>query len=76
MNDAQRYRTNAVECLSAAKRCGPAYRDLTLANRGVLVVARTPADSHGRASRDLERGQRRYGGGHEPVALSISSREN
>jgi hypothetical protein len=31
MNDAQRYRANAVECLSAAKRCGPAYRDLTLA---------------------------------------------
>jgi hypothetical protein len=31
MNDAQRYRMNAVECLSAAKRCGPAYRDLTLA---------------------------------------------
>jgi hypothetical protein len=31
MNDAQRYRMNAADCLSAAERCGPAYRDLTLA---------------------------------------------
>jgi hypothetical protein len=31
MNDAQRYRMNAVECLSAAERCEPAYRGLTLA---------------------------------------------
>jgi hypothetical protein len=31
VNDAQRYRMNAAECLSAAERCGPAYRDLTLA---------------------------------------------
>jgi hypothetical protein len=30
MNDAQRYRTNAAECLSAAERCDPPYRDLTL----------------------------------------------
>jgi uncharacterized coiled-coil protein SlyX len=30
MNDAQRYRMNAAECLSAAERCGPAYRDLTV----------------------------------------------
>jgi hypothetical protein len=30
MDDAQRYRTNAAECLSAAKRYGPAYRDLTV----------------------------------------------
>jgi hypothetical protein len=30
MNDAQRYRQNAVECLSAAERCGRAYRGLTL----------------------------------------------
>jgi hypothetical protein len=30
MNDAQRYRVNAAECLSAAERCGPAYRDLTV----------------------------------------------
>jgi hypothetical protein len=30
MNDAQRYRMNAAECLSAAERCG-AYRGLTLA---------------------------------------------
>jgi hypothetical protein len=30
MNDAQRYLVNAAECLSAAKRCGPAYRDLTV----------------------------------------------
>ncbi len=31
LNDAQRYRMNAAECLSAAERCGTAYRDLTLA---------------------------------------------
>ena len=30
MNDAQRYRMNAAKCLSAAERCGPAYRDLTV----------------------------------------------
>jgi hypothetical protein len=30
MNDAQRYRMNAAEWLSAAERCGPAYRDLTV----------------------------------------------
>jgi hypothetical protein len=29
MSDAQRYRMNAAECLSAAERCGPAYRNLT-----------------------------------------------
>jgi hypothetical protein len=31
MNDAQRYRMNAAECLSAVERCGPPYRGLTLA---------------------------------------------
>jgi hypothetical protein len=31
VDDAQRYRTNAAECLSAAERCDPALRDLTLA---------------------------------------------
>jgi hypothetical protein len=31
MNDAQRYRMNAAECLSAAERCEPQYRGLTLA---------------------------------------------
>jgi hypothetical protein len=31
MNDAQRYRTNAAECLSAAERCELPYRGLTLA---------------------------------------------
>jgi hypothetical protein len=31
MNDAQRYRLNAAECLSAVERCGPPYRGLTLA---------------------------------------------
>jgi hypothetical protein len=31
LDDAQRYRTNAAECLSAAERCDPAHRDLTLA---------------------------------------------
>jgi hypothetical protein len=31
MNDAQRYRMNAAECISAAERCGRDYRDLTFA---------------------------------------------
>jgi hypothetical protein len=31
MNDAQRYRMNAAECLSAVERCAPPYRRLTLA---------------------------------------------
>jgi hypothetical protein len=31
MNDAQRYRINAAECLSAAERCAAPYRGLTLA---------------------------------------------
>jgi hypothetical protein len=31
MDDAQRYRMNAAECLSAAERCEPPYRGLTLA---------------------------------------------
>jgi hypothetical protein len=30
MKDAQRYRMNAAECLSAAERCGQDYRGLTL----------------------------------------------
>jgi hypothetical protein len=31
VNDARRYRMNAVECLSAANRCEPPYRGLILA---------------------------------------------
>jgi hypothetical protein len=31
MNDAQRYRMNAAECLAAVERCAPPYRGLTLA---------------------------------------------
>jgi hypothetical protein len=31
MNDTQRYRMNAVECLSAAERCEPSYRGVTIA---------------------------------------------
>jgi hypothetical protein len=31
MNDAQRYRRNAAECIFAGARCGAAYRDLTFA---------------------------------------------
>jgi hypothetical protein len=31
MNDAQRYRMNAAECILAWERCGPAYRDLPFA---------------------------------------------
>jgi hypothetical protein len=30
MKDVQRYRLNAAECLSAAERCEPPYRSLTL----------------------------------------------
>jgi hypothetical protein len=30
MTDAQSYRIHAAECLSAAKRSGPAYRNLTV----------------------------------------------
>jgi hypothetical protein len=31
MKDARRYRVNAAECILAAERCEPAYRDLTFA---------------------------------------------
>ena len=31
MNDAQRCRRNAAECIFAGEQCGPAYRDLTFA---------------------------------------------
>jgi hypothetical protein len=31
MDDAQRFRTNAADCILAAERSGPAYRDLTFA---------------------------------------------
>jgi hypothetical protein len=31
MTDAQRDRRNAADCILAAERCGPAYRDLTFA---------------------------------------------
>jgi hypothetical protein len=31
MNDAERYRMNAADCILAGARCGPAYRDLTFA---------------------------------------------
>jgi hypothetical protein len=41
MNDAQRYRMNAAECLSAVERCGRAYRGHTLAIAGAwLSLAR------------------------------------
>jgi hypothetical protein len=42
MNDAQRYRMNAAECLSAAERCGPDYRELTLA----IVASWLPLARH------------------------------
>jgi hypothetical protein len=31
VDDAQRYRLNAAECIFAGERCEPAYRDLTFA---------------------------------------------
>jgi hypothetical protein len=34
MNDARRYRMNAADCVLAAERFGPAYRDLTFAIAG------------------------------------------
>jgi hypothetical protein len=41
MTDAQRYRMNAAECLSAAERCQPSYRRLTLAIASTwLLLAR------------------------------------
>jgi hypothetical protein len=41
MNDVQRYRMNAAECLSAAERSGPDYRGLALAiARSWLSLAR------------------------------------
>jgi hypothetical protein len=53
MKDAQRYRLNAAECLSAAERCEPPYRGLTLTIAASwLSLARQ--QGHGRTSRDLE----------------------
>jgi hypothetical protein len=58
--DARRYRMNAVECWSAAGRCEPAYRDLTLAiAEAWLSLACQRVD--GRSSRDLDRGPFRRG---------------
>jgi hypothetical protein len=44
MNDAQRYRMNAAECLSAAERCGPAYRDLTVSMAKTWLALARHAD--------------------------------
>jgi hypothetical protein len=59
MKDVQRYCLNAAECLSAAERCGPAYRDRTLA----------VAEGHGRTSRDLEQRPLRHVGGGRPAVF-------
>jgi hypothetical protein len=51
MNDVQRYRVNAEECLSAAERCEQPYR------RPALAIAEAwgaPRGGYGRTSRDLE----------------------
>jgi hypothetical protein len=46
MNDARRYRVNAAECLSAAEKCGPTYRGLTLgiANSWLALARQAEAE--------------------------------
>jgi hypothetical protein len=44
MDDAQRYRMNAAECLSAAERCGRDYH-LTLAIAEAQPLAKGPQDA-------------------------------
>jgi hypothetical protein len=43
MNDAQRYRMNAAECLSAVERCAPPYRALTVSGIAIPRFAEAPA---------------------------------
>jgi hypothetical protein len=45
MDDAQRYRMNAAECLSAAERCGRDYHDFTLAIAEAQPLAKGPQDA-------------------------------
>jgi hypothetical protein len=59
MNDAQRYRMNAAECLLAAERCGRDYRDLTFAI--AASVASAAPGFHERTFRDFERNTVRRG---------------
>jgi hypothetical protein len=48
MNDVERYRMNAAECILAAERCEPAYRDLTFALAETwLSLARHEEVMHG-----------------------------
>jgi hypothetical protein len=69
VNDAQRCRMNAAECLSAAERCDPAYRSLTLAIAASwLSLARLRR--HGRTSRNLEQSTVRSA---NPAASPIST---
>jgi hypothetical protein len=42
MNDVQRYRVNAEECLSAAERCEQPYRGLTFAVAEAWHASRRP----------------------------------
>ena len=49
MTDAQRYRMNAAECLSAAERCGPGYRALTL----IIAASRLTLARHQEAMDEL-----------------------
>jgi hypothetical protein len=49
MDDAQRYRMNAAECLSAAERCGPGYRALTL----IIAASRLTLARHQEAMDEL-----------------------
>jgi hypothetical protein len=69
VNDAQRYRMNAAECILAGERCGPAYRHIR--PRGILAVIGTPAGGHGRTSGDLEQCRLCHVGGVKPTVFSI-----
>jgi hypothetical protein len=53
MNDAQRYRMNAAECLSAAERCDPHYRGQSILCCRELARARPSGGDESRSTREL-----------------------
>jgi uncharacterized coiled-coil protein SlyX len=72
MNDAQRYRLNAAECLSAAQRCEQPYRRLTLAIAETWLLMERQQEAM-----DELLGNRSEGGsvtfhGIEPAAVQIT----
>jgi hypothetical protein len=62
MDDAQRYRMNAAECLSAAERCGPGYRALTL----IIAASRLTLARQQEAMDELSQ----FGAKHSPRCQS------